>query len=238
MQQAGKQALTIGRTGTNDIVIANPEVSRTHARITFITDHVLLLEDMDSAFGTMVNGQRIARKIIDLNDAVVLANKEPLDLRLVLARRLAHTTPPPPPQATPPPPPPTKLDPLDFKAEFKKLERMQQVYSEAREAIQINSPRHQSWLRATFALAPLLGIVTFGAGTVAALTLGVFGAAIGQIVASQAINPTEKLLALDKEFKQNYTCPNPACNRFLGNTPYTDLVFQKQCPRCKAKWAG
>ena len=46
MQQAGKQALTIGRTGTNDIVIANPEVSRTHARITFITDHVLLLEDM------------------------------------------------------------------------------------------------------------------------------------------------------------------------------------------------
>ena len=55
----GGPALTIGRGGHCDLVVADRQVSREHVRITR-EEHAFWIEDLDSKNGTHVNGQRLA----------------------------------------------------------------------------------------------------------------------------------------------------------------------------------
>ncbi len=71
-----KDVIALGRAPTNDIVIAEPQVSRQHARIVRQGD-VLVLEDLGSTNGTFVNGVRLVSPhvlvggdVIALGDAV------------------------------------------------------------------------------------------------------------------------------------------------------------------------
>jgi pSer/pThr/pTyr-binding forkhead associated (FHA) protein len=222
------QTINIGRGSGNDVVIPNPDISRKHAKITFITEHVMLLEDTDSSFGTTVNGQRIERKIIGFDDIIVLANQEQINLKDLFSRFVKSEK----AAVKEEPVIARSEDPLDFRADFKKLEKMHEMYVKVTEAMMVNTPRHQAWLRATFSMTPLLGMAFGPFG----MAFGVLGSVVGQILSAELINPSEKKLTLEKEFKRTYICPNPACKRFLGFTPYADLVYQKKCSRCKAQW--
>jgi predicted component of type VI protein secretion system len=51
--------MTLGREAINDIPLADPEVSRRHARITY-QEGRYVLEDLGSTNGTFINGRRIA----------------------------------------------------------------------------------------------------------------------------------------------------------------------------------
>ena len=65
------EQLTIGRETHNRIVVDDPAVSREHATITCVgNDHIL--EDLKSANGTLVNGARRARCILQHGDVVTL----------------------------------------------------------------------------------------------------------------------------------------------------------------------
>lgn len=71
-----KEVITLGRAPTNDIVIAEPQVSRQHARI-MRQDDALVIEDLGSTNGTFVNGMRLVGPhvllggdVIGLGDAV------------------------------------------------------------------------------------------------------------------------------------------------------------------------
>ncbi len=55
-----KETTTIGRAEDNDIVLPNPEISRHHARLIFRPEP--MLEDVGSALGTMVNGEKITSR--------------------------------------------------------------------------------------------------------------------------------------------------------------------------------
>ncbi len=46
----------------------------------------------------------------------------------------------------------------------------------------------------------------------------------------------EKNRNLEDDFRAQYRCPNPSCDRFLGQTPYKELLRNKTCPYCKAKF--
>jgi serine/threonine protein kinase len=61
---------TIGRTNGNDLIIAGRTVSRRHARLWFDNGR-WFLEDLQSANGTLVNGQRIYQPVA-LNDGDVI----------------------------------------------------------------------------------------------------------------------------------------------------------------------
>jgi DNA-binding winged helix-turn-helix (wHTH) protein len=58
---AGEQ-LTVGRDPDCDVVLPDPSVSRTHARI-FISDGRIELEDLDSKNGTRVSGRRVRTRV-------------------------------------------------------------------------------------------------------------------------------------------------------------------------------
>lgn len=212
------QVITIGRAADNSLVINKPSVSKHHAVVTFITDNVVLLEDNNSTFGTNVNGRRIQQTVIGPDSEVMLGQVEPLDVKRILALRTAPADAPPPSPVPPSKPSYGKRDPLDFRMEFGRLEKMQELYVEARKAIQTKDPLKQTYIRAAFSIVPF------------------FGAAIGQIAAAHFINIPQKLVALDEEFKRAYVCPNPACRKPFGTIPYAELAARKQCPACKAKW--
>src|SRR5690554_2885959 len=59
-----KSVITLGRGPTNDIVLQSPQVSRHHARLVRESGG-LFLEDLSSANGTFVGGQRIRRSPVE-----------------------------------------------------------------------------------------------------------------------------------------------------------------------------
>ncbi len=64
-----KDPLTVGREAHNQIVIDDPSVSREHAAIVPIgNDHIL--EDLHSANGTVVNGTKLSRRILQHGDVM------------------------------------------------------------------------------------------------------------------------------------------------------------------------
>lgn len=64
--------LTLGRHADNDIVLAHPTVSSRHAAIT-PDGAQLVLDDLGSSNGTLVNGQRVTRAILAPGDRIGIA---------------------------------------------------------------------------------------------------------------------------------------------------------------------
>ncbi len=77
-----RDRVTVGRDRANAIVVDDPAVSRTQAVIVAIgNDHIL--EDLESANGTYVNGKRCTRRILQHGDVITLGRYH---LRYVNAR--------------------------------------------------------------------------------------------------------------------------------------------------------
>ncbi len=67
-----RQRTSLGRHPGNDIVIAHAAVSGQHAAF-YRDQREIFLEDLDSKNGTFVNGQRIARRLLEDGDRIVIA---------------------------------------------------------------------------------------------------------------------------------------------------------------------
>jgi pSer/pThr/pTyr-binding forkhead associated (FHA) protein len=68
-----KPVISIGRDSDADIAINDALLSREHARITTVgEDHII--EDLQSSNGTLVNGARTTRKILQHRDIIGLGN--------------------------------------------------------------------------------------------------------------------------------------------------------------------
>lgn len=63
----------VGRGAENDVILADPSVSREHARITY-TARQFALEDLSSGNGTFVNGKKIGRQPLRHGDEVLFGN--------------------------------------------------------------------------------------------------------------------------------------------------------------------
>jgi pSer/pThr/pTyr-binding forkhead associated (FHA) protein len=114
--ELNKEIATIGREASADIVIADPEVSRAHARLVSKPGGVII-EDLGSTNGTFVNKQRItAPRAISAGDEITLGESIVLGVETegVAATVVAASAKVPPaprtaaavPQAAPVPPPP------------------------------------------------------------------------------------------------------------------------------------
>ncbi|MBN2694476.1 FHA domain-containing protein, partial [bacterium] len=66
-----KNVIVIGRHSGLDMVLAEDMVSRKHAKITLM-DNNIILEDMGSTNGTFVNGNRIKRVKLKINDRILV----------------------------------------------------------------------------------------------------------------------------------------------------------------------
>ena len=88
--------VTIGRSAGNELVLADPEISRRHARVVRRADGYAV-EDIGSTNGTFVNGQRISHLTL-LQDGDTIDLGDTVSLRFVSAP-VAPAAPPEPPVA-------------------------------------------------------------------------------------------------------------------------------------------
>jgi len=63
---------TIGRTARADFIVEAALVSRLHCRLTTSESDVLVVEDLDSTNGTLVNGVRVTRAELKPGDALTV----------------------------------------------------------------------------------------------------------------------------------------------------------------------
>jgi pSer/pThr/pTyr-binding forkhead associated (FHA) protein len=69
-----KAIIKIGRDNSNDIIINEPRISRSHAIITDLGNGTYEVKDLGSTNGTFVNGKRITQQIISAADKLEVAN--------------------------------------------------------------------------------------------------------------------------------------------------------------------
>lgn len=62
---------TIGRGESNEITILDGQLSRRHAMIRYL-DENYILDDMNSANGVYVNGERLQRRVLRQGDAILM----------------------------------------------------------------------------------------------------------------------------------------------------------------------
>jgi pSer/pThr/pTyr-binding forkhead associated (FHA) protein len=76
----GKQVI-IGREPTNELMIADPHLSRHHGRLDLV-DGVWMLDDMGSTLGTTLNGV-LVRTPVALNDGDLIVFGRTIEVRFV-----------------------------------------------------------------------------------------------------------------------------------------------------------
>ncbi|GAB3568605.1 hypothetical protein GCM10027578_21450 [Spirosoma luteolum] len=233
---------TIGRALTNTIVIPNGRISSHHARLLACTPTTFLLEDLDSRNGTFVNGLRISRKLVGRADTVQLADATfslgellamQTDLPGTVTPRLAPAGLPPVPVAEP-----ALASPLDFTAAFAELQQVYTQYPLLRKACR---NREKMIRTGSVVLSSVVGIsaVVASGGTALPLLQVLSSAGLSLLVptlCSTLLSTDEKLDLIDREYRERYRCPNPACRDPFGVREWDMLAQQKTCRRCQAIW--
>lgn len=67
---------TVGRTAGADFIVDAALVSRLHCRLTADPSDQLVVEDLGSTNGTMVNGSRVSRTVLKAGDLVTIGRVE------------------------------------------------------------------------------------------------------------------------------------------------------------------
>jgi pSer/pThr/pTyr-binding forkhead associated (FHA) protein len=67
---------TVGRTARADFIVDAALISRLHCRLTADTSHQLVVEDLSSTNGTLVNGKRVERSLLKSGDVVTIGRLE------------------------------------------------------------------------------------------------------------------------------------------------------------------
>lgn len=229
---------TIGRQPDNAITIANGKVSSKHAQLIQCTADSFVLVDLDSKNGTFVNGLRITRKVVGKQDVIRLADTDyTLDQLLALLKRNAPELPKNQPLKTAPT---VEKDTLSFTKEFALL---QQVYDQYPKLKRDCRNREKMIRTASVLLSSVVGVgaaLSSGGGALPVIQI-LSSAGLSVLIptlCSTLLSTEEKLEVIDKEFREKYRCPNPACRDSFNGREWELLAQQKTCRRCQAIWVN
>lgn len=198
-------------------------VSRQHCRISIDNDFIISIEDLTVNNFMFINGTDCKRRRnVGLSDVIELGADR---YRLPLEEVVKYFT-------------------TQRSYHIGQLKQVQNDYQIAREKMQIRQGRLNT-------LSTLPGVLSMGSGSLA-LFMGpetgsklrqplliaavLFMIMFGVIRWISAASTPKKNKQLEKDYRLHYRCPNPACDRFLGQTPYEELLKNKTCPYCKARF--
>lgn len=233
---------TLGRAKDNDIVYLGPDISSHHAKITMVDEDKISIEDLNSTNGTFVNGYRVKKATVSLQDEIRLSANTIVDVAKLFGVRNELDESP----IT------EKADPLDFKREFDALQSVWLNYQQTRINTQKKFQKRSSFIRAGITISPLILWIILQIAYISHLdpvadaqklkfwqdkyiVLSILGSSMA-IFATGMMSSEEKLSQLDEDFRVRYVCPNPDCRMQLGNVPWQSYYNQGKCFRCGAKY--
>ena len=196
-------------------------VSRQHCKITIKTDGSMLLVNLKPTNITFINGIAAVQKSIAKSDLIELgSDRYKLELKALLDIVDSEI--------------PKAYSITHLKAVWEK-------YDQAKTEIQVQRDKSA----AIQSVTGILSMASIACGFIPSIPIAVRGFlyAIAIVLAvvffvyriKHAGEFVHQLKELDEQFHKDYVCPNPECQRFLGNIPYDDLVKQtKSCFVCKA----
>lgn len=200
-----------------------PDISSQHAKITFLGNDQFEVEDLNSSNGTYVNGYRIRKMNVSLNDQVRLSAGVVIDLVKEFGLKPAFV-----PNGQLP-----KNNTKDFTVEFERLKPIYEQYKKDRKKMIIAHNQKTALVRTGITLAPLPLLLIF-AGNPIYSAISLIGAGVANFATGNMYN-MDKLEALDEKFRLQYVCPNRDCNMQLGSNNSWNLLHETgKCFRCGA----
>ena len=208
-------------SGENTKLIAEPDVSSKHAQITYLGNDQFEIEDLGSQNGTYVNGYRIRKTVVSINDQVRLSSGVELDLVKEFGIKPSIV-----PNAEIP-----KQDPKDFTVEFERLKPIYEQYKKDKKKIIVGHNKKTALIRSGITIAPLPILFLELGSTIPGLTL--VAAGFANFITGNMYN-NDKIEELDDNFRIRYVCPNPQCKIQLGNNSWKVWNETGKCFRCGA----
>lgn len=198
------KTLTLGSAPENTLVIADPRVSAVHCRLRLTGSGTLLVQDLESRFGTFVNGRPVVQKEITPEARLALGTF-PLETPLLFNLFLYQN-------------PPHGLKWEEFRQQeaaieaFGALEGIYITFMEDKKRILKNNLLKSTGLRAGLSMIPIIGA-----------PLSILSSALTSDV-------QEKMMAREEQFKTEYVCPR--CYRFLAE-PFENVRKRGYCIGCR-----
>ncbi|MES2486182.1 MAG: FHA domain-containing protein [Bacteroidota bacterium] len=214
--------LIIGRQagGPDDVKVPDQytDVGRRHAKIT-IQENDILLEDLDSANGTFVNGVQVRKKLISASDTIALGGTDgyKVDVNSIIEHynKVAF------------------LNKTDFAEEFNALQKTYSDYFVERNRLKKQSGFKAFIPRIVITLAgmaitfviPMDSNIRYAVMTV----LGLVGGA-STLIKGDDLKLQDALDSLAVEYQNKYLCPK--CKKKLGlNNSWKMIQSGKVCPQ-------
>lgn len=196
------------------------EVSRHHCKITIDENNKVTIEDLTEDNFFFVNGIDCKRKgNVDLTDTIELGpTKYKLDLETIFAAFSSKQS-----------------------YDISHLEEVYDNFEKDKFKYQVKQGRFAALSSIPIALSMLSGLIAFvyEDPLVKKILVGVAFSLLVLFAVVRFVNADKNprlLKQREDAFREKYVCPNPACRHFLGATPYKELVKNKNCPYCKAKF--
>lgn len=191
-----------------------PAAGKSHCRIEVQPDGSVLIENMNPANATYVNGNEVVRKRVPGVAKVELgADRFPLDLNVVLSSVSSIM--------------PASIAPLE--AVWNEYERRKEAIAKK----QLDRGRKRLMPMIIGAVSAILG--TLGTGTrYITVPIAVVSLLIYIRMFSEKDTSIEDNKAAQDYLIDNYICPG--CGHFLNNIPYKVLRQNKKCPYCGKEW--
>ena len=196
-----------------------PNVSKQHCKITVRPDNLMTVEDITDDNFLYINGMDCKRKEnVALTDKIELGpGRYVLEMDAVLKMLAANQV-----------------------YSIKHLEAIYDGFQEEKLDMQVKQGR----LNALSALPGVLSMTSIGlavfipnARVVMIAIAAVFALVFALIRFIFASKVPLKMREMENRFREQYVCPNTSCNRFLGATPYRELIKNRACPYCKCKYS-
>ncbi|MDE6559848.1 MAG: hypothetical protein K2K75_00545 [Muribaculaceae bacterium] len=244
IQETGK-CCAIGAPGSVPACVSRckPAEGSAHAKIAVGYDGCLTLTNMKAQNVTFVNGSEIAFKRISLSNSVELGKDHySINVPAIIesAGKIAslqmQKDVKPNPQSHPQPNPQPSEKKIynishlehvwnDLQAKKKEIQAKQKKINLVRSGCGV------------FTMCAMPCIFLFGPIGYVLTGIGILGN-VYSFVGLKNDDTAEVVEKLNEDFQDRYVCPNPDCNKFLGNMSYRLLKkqYSMHCPYCKSEF--